>query len=114
MLNAGDLRTRGVLQQRSNASDSQGGQIVTWIDVATLWAQVVATQGMEGFTADQQRPLVMYDVTIRYRPGVTGSAYGADPSMRFVTGPRVFDIRSVIDTDERHEELVLGCELYVP
>lgn len=114
MLNAGELTSRGKLQQRSNTSDSQGGQIVAWADVATLWAKIRAVQGTEGFSADQQRPLVTYNITIRYRPGVTPSQYGADASMRFVVEGRTFDIRTVIDTDEQHEELVLGCELYAP
>ena len=112
MLNAGDLRSRGILQQRANTSDGQGGQIVTWANVATLWAEIVAITGTEGYAADQQRPLVTYDITIRFRTGIVGSAYGADAAMRFVVGARTFDIRSVIDTDERHEALVLGCELY--
>jgi SPP1 family predicted phage head-tail adaptor len=114
MLNAGDLNTRGILQQRANTSDGQGGQLVAWTDVATLWAKVRAVQGTEGLAADQQRPMVTYNITIRFRPGLTPSQYGADASMRFVVGPRTFDIRSVIDTDETHEELVLGCELYAP
>ena len=113
MLNAGDLKTRGVLQQRTTASDGQGGG-VAWAPVATLWAAVLAKTGNEIAGADQLIPMVTYDITIRYRAGVTGSAYGADASMRFVIGARIFDIRSVVDTDEAHEELVLGCELYVP
>ena len=113
MLSAGDLKTRGVLQQRTAASDGQGGG-VAWSPVATLWAAIQAKQGSEIVGADQLIPMVTYDITIRYRAGVTGSAYGADASMRFVVGPRTFDIRSVVDTDEAHEELVLNCELYVP
>lgn len=114
MLNAGDLRTRGVLQQRQSAADGQGGNVVTWVPVATVWAEVVAITGSEGVTADQQRPLVLYNITIRYRPGITPSEYGADASMRFVVGARTFDIRTVIDIEERHEGLLLGCELYAP
>lgn len=114
MLDAGDLKTRGVLQQRTNAPDGQGGNVVTWARVATLWAGIVAKVGTETVTADQQFPMTTYDITIRYRAGVVGSAYGADASMRFVVGPRTFDIRSVIDPDEAHEVLILGCELYAP
>lgn len=114
MLNAGDLRTRGVLQQRANIADAQGGNVVTWTPVASVWSEVVAVTGSEGVTADQQRPLVLYNITIRYRPGVTPSEYGADAAMRFVVGTRIFDIRTVIDIEERHEALLLGCELYTP
>ena len=114
MLHAGELTSRGILQQRSNTSDGQGGQAVAWTPVATLWAKIRAVQGTEGVAADQQRPLVTYNITIRFRPGVTPSPWGADSSMQFVVEGRTFDIRTVIDTDERHEELVLGCELYAP
>ena len=113
-MNAGDLRSRGILQQRVNTPDGQGGNGVSWTNVATLWAQVVAVVGAEGVTADQQRPLVTYNITIRFRRGVIPSEYGVDASMRFVIGARIFDIRSVIDEEERHEALILGCELYAP
>lgn len=114
MLNAGDLTSRGILQQRSNTSDGQGGQVVAWTAVATLWAKIRAVSGTEGVTADQQHPVVTYNISIRFRPGVTPSSWGADASMQFVVDGRTFDIRTVIDPDERHEELVLGCELYAP
>ena len=113
MLNAGDLKTRGVLMQRATSTDGQGGG-TAWTPIATIWAGIAAVQGIEGFAADRQNPIVTYNITIRYRPGVTPSAYGADATMRFVVGARTFDIRSVVDTEEAHEELVLGCELYIP
>jgi SPP1 family predicted phage head-tail adaptor len=113
-LGAGDLKTRGILQRRSNTSDAQGGQTVAWVNVATIWAEIKAKTGTETVTADRQFPMVTYDITIRFLAGVVGSAYGADASMRFYVAPRIFDIRSVVDVDEAHEALLLGCELYEP
>lgn len=39
MIEAGKLRDRVTLQQKSVARDSYGAEIVTWTDVCTVWAE---------------------------------------------------------------------------
>lgn len=107
-MNAGDLTTRGTIRQRGVVPDGQGGnasELFTTID--TVWANLVAGAGSETLLADKQDSRSAYTITIRFRPDVT-------PAMQFVVGTRVFDIKAAVDEEERHEWLILDCELYTP
>jgi len=44
-LRIGTLRKRLLLQSRSTAQDSSGGQSVTWTDVATVWGEIQPLTG---------------------------------------------------------------------
>ncbi|HCZ15773.1 MAG TPA: head-tail adaptor, partial [Candidatus Accumulibacter sp.] len=46
-LSAGTLRKRITLQQQSLSVDSYGQQVITWTDVATVWASLEPSVGRE-------------------------------------------------------------------
>jgi SPP1 family predicted phage head-tail adaptor len=102
-LRAGRLRHRIVLQSAGEAADGGGGFTVTWGDVATLWAAIEPLKGSERLRAQQLETPVTHRVTIRHRAGVTAK-------MRVKFGSRAFNIRAVIDPQERGRTLELLCE----
>ncbi|MDA8212164.1 MAG: phage head closure protein [Clostridia bacterium] len=102
-MNAGELRHRVKIQQKSVTRDSFGAESVTWSDVATVWAVVEPLRGREFFGAQQVNAEVTTRIRIRYRSGVV-------PTMRALYGSRVYDIQSVINLDERNRELQLMCK----
>lgn len=105
-MNAGDLRTRVRLQVRANVADGRGGNTVTWSDLGTYWVNITLVGGAEPFAGEKQNPTVSHTVTMRYRRAVV-------PAQRILVAPeRVLDIKSVLDMDEKHEWLTLGCEEY--
>lgn len=91
------------LQRLVTAYDEYNAPVESWQDVATVWAAVEPLSGREYFAAEQTQARVNTRITIRYRAGIM-------PTMRVVWGAKLYNIRAVIDTEGRHEELQLMCE----
>ena len=106
-LQVGGLRHRLVIQSENAAGDAGGGQGADpWADpvlVATVWGRVEPLTGGERLRAMQIEDRVTHRITIRYRAGIT-------PRMRVVFGARTFNIRAVINPEERNRMLELLCE----
>lgn len=100
---AGDLRHRVTIQQLVTTYNEYNEPVATWSDIATVWAFVEPLSGREYFAAEQIQARVNTRIVIRYRAGIV-------PAMRVMWGAKVYNIRAVIDTEGRHEELQLMCE----
>lgn len=102
-MRAGLLRGRWTIQEMSPATqNSLGEETSPWSTVATVWMAVSPLSGREFFAAQATQSEVTHMATMRYRAGII-------PKMRLTKGPRVLDIQSVADLDERHRELQLLC-----
>lgn len=101
-MQAGQLRRRVTIQQRSATQDEYGQPLTDWTDVATVYAAVEPLNGRELLAAQAVNSEVSHNVTIRYRAGVT-------PAMRLNYGGRLFNIHAVLDENERHRMLTLQC-----
>ncbi len=102
-MRAATLRHRVVLQSAAATADSGGGGAATWSDDATLWASIEPIKGAERLTAQQLESRLTHRVRLRHRSGVT-------TAMRLKFGARIFNIRAVINPDERNRLLELLCE----
>jgi SPP1 family predicted phage head-tail adaptor len=103
-MRAGRLRHRITIQEfRVTGRNVIGGEVKDWVNVATVWAGIEPIRGREYLAADQPRAELTHRVPMRYRPGIVPT------TMRVKYGSRVFDIKSVIDPDERHVDLELMC-----
>lgn len=102
-MRAGRLRHRIRLEAPVRIPDAIGGASVQWRLVAVLAADVVPEgQGSEQQVAGETALLRRFSVSIRHREGVTAD-------MRVVYASRILQINSVVDVDERHDELQLAC-----
>ena len=102
-LNARDLNREVTIQSVTLTPDGGGGYTETLVDVATVPAHIEPLIGREqllGMQTGMERP---HRFTIRHREGVTGAT-------RLLYDGRTFDIKSVVDTEERHRELILLAE----
>lgn len=105
-MNAGDLRDRVTIQQKSTTADGQGGRAVTWATLATVSATVKPVQMSERLQAAAIGSSLTYTVTIRYRPDVT-------PAMRLTWTPyrssttKTLEIHGV--QPQNRDGLVLEC-----
>lgn len=90
----GDLRRRVTIETAVRASDGGGGFTVIWQPVAVLWAAIWPRLADESFTLDRVAGRASHDMWIRYRTDIK-------PEMRVVIGTRVFDIKGVIDVEDR-------------
>lgn len=91
---------RRVVTIRTNAQtpDGMGGYTETPTDVANIPARVEPLEGrelMEAMQTGMQRP---HRFTLRYRTGMTGAK-------TIIYDSRTFDIKSVMDPEEKHREL---------
>lgn len=100
-IGAGDLNRRVTLTSITRVSDAAGG----WThlqNVITTWARVRALRGDERLAYQMVASEVDYEIVIRYRGGIS-------PDMTVQIGARKLEIVSVIDDEEKHRYLVIGC-----
>jgi SPP1 family predicted phage head-tail adaptor len=101
------MRHRMMLQ-RAELTEQQGGQFdAAWEDVAEVWAMIspVASRSVaqEQMRDGQLVSPLTHEVHIRYRAGV-------EAGMRLLWGARVFDIKQVVNVQERDVMLWLLAE----
>ena len=94
----GDLRHRLTLEMVVRADDGCGGAEENWVAIGEMWGAVRPAGGSEREVSDQLAGNISHEIWIRYRAGV-------NPSMRFRSGARVFEVRAAIDADERRRFL---------
>lgn len=100
------LRHRIVIEAAVPDPDSGGGSSDVWANaqvIARAWAGIEPLRGREVLTAMKLEARITHRVTLRYRPGVTAA-------MRVCFRERHFNIRAVINPEERNEMLELLCE----
>lgn len=101
MIDPGLLNRRVTIQTEGVPTpDGMGGWEPGTPTSVETWAYVEPLQGDEQIQAMQTGMERPHRFTIRYRPGTVSSK-------TLIYGGRTFDVRSVVDTDEAHEELVL-------
>lgn len=107
-MRAGRLRHRVELQVRAGTVNALNEPLDEWTTVATFSAAIEPLSGREFIAAQQVQADMSHRVTVRYFAGITPKhrLRWADPATDLA---RVFDIRAVIDRDERHREMQLMC-----
>lgn len=104
MIAAGRLRHRVTIQRKVGSQNPNTGAITyTWVDVATVWAEVAPLSARE-FVASQAMPSeVSTRITIRHRDDVTAQC-------RALHRGKVFNIHGVLaDQVSGLEYLTLPC-----
>ncbi len=91
------------VQQPSVTKDEIGGQVRTWSTFASPWAVAKPTGGSQRTFAGKIDNPAGVEFTIRYVSGIT-------EKMRISWGSRLFDIKNVLNVDERNIYLVLKTE----
>lgn len=101
-MQAGALKERVRIEERSTAGDHFGQPIESWLPLATVYASIEPLSGREFFAAQQANAETTSRIRIRYRDDV-------NVRMRVVHAGRIYNIRAVIDPGFRHDELELMC-----
>ena len=98
-----DLRHRVVLQAKSVTRDAMGGEVITWVDQATVWAAIEPLNARELVAAQQVQPELSTRISIRHRSDVTAE-------WRVKYGTRIFAIVGPpINPKMRNEWLSIPC-----
>lgn len=108
MIQAGQLDRRVKLQMRVTTRDPMGGEVVTWTDVATIWAGRRDFSGRELIMAASELSLMDTRWSIRWRGDVKAE-------WRLVeANGTVYDIVSVSEVSGRKALIELGCRRLQP
>ena len=99
-MNAKDLNQRVTIQQQSTAVDEIGQPVVSWADVATVWAEVKDVSGREYIAAGAEQSAVLTKITIRKRSGIVSA-------MRVLHGSDTYGIDAVLESDRT---MLLMCK----
>ncbi len=104
----GRLRHQVVLQRRSGTTSSMNEPLDTWIDLARVAAGIEPLSGREFIAAQQVQSDLSHRITMRYFAGLTprDRVSWTDPASGAI---RTFDIRAIVDRDERHRVSELMC-----
>lgn len=108
-MNPGKLRHRISIMKSTVAPSTSYGEVVnTWVIFFKAWASIEpimgSLSGRENFIGGQYLSMVDTRITMRYIP-VT-----ITPSMKVTWGGNDYNIETVLNTNERNNEIVLMCE----
>lgn len=97
------LNRRITIQRLQDGQDEIGQPVQTWVDVATVWANIRYLNGVETVKSDAPVSVAKASIRIRRRTDVTAG-------MRAVHGSTIFDIKAVLPDEESRERVDLACE----
>ena len=101
-MRAGQLRHRVTLQSKSPTQDAFGGEVITWVEEAVVWARVEELRLKEYLAVRAAQADVDLRVTIRYLPNVAAE-------WRLLWKGNAYDIVSVTNAEGRGIMLELLC-----
>jgi SPP1 family predicted phage head-tail adaptor len=102
-MRAGELNRRVTFQSRSTGQDSTGGQLLTWVDVVTVWAGIQPLSGRELFAAQAVNSEVTHLIKVRYQVQFVNPKVVA--AMRMVYNGRIFNLHASMIIEERNREV---------
>lgn len=95
---------RVIIQQPSSTQDAIGQPLLTWSDVATVYANLRYMNGVETIKADAETSKARVSVRIGYRTDVTSA-------MRVLHGATVYRIEAVLPDEVGRKHVDLACEV---
>lgn len=103
-MEAGRLRHRIVIQERTDTQDSYGEPIPAWTTWAEVWAAVEPQSGQEATIAlsQQSEARIRVRIRIRYRTGLS-------TLMRVSWQSRIFQIEAISEVNTNRREIHLIC-----
>lgn len=99
MIAAGKLDQRVTFQQKGVTKNAIGEEVVSWVDLATVWAEVRPVRGGEFYAANQMQQTLDLRVFIRNRAGIV-------PELRLRWKATNYDITGVIPGTGKYEGLI--------
>jgi SPP1 family predicted phage head-tail adaptor len=99
----GGMRYKMMIQSERRTVDTDGSAALRWYDDVEVYADIKPNSGRERFFGMQLEGSVTHTITIRYRADMV-------PKKRLLYGTRAFQVRAVINRDERKRFMELLCE----
>lgn len=100
---------RVTFQTRGSGQGSTGQPSGAYTAIMTAWAAVKPISGREYFNASGERAEVTHEIDVGY----CSELASLKPKDRAVFGSRIFNIKSVLNLEERGRKLLLMCTEHV-
>jgi len=97
------MRHRITIEQSVNTENESGGFTTSWDEVDIVWAEILPIRADEKLRFGKVNAEISHKITIRYLANLT-------EDMRIDFGGRYFNIRSIINPQERNEYLEIIAE----
>ena len=104
-ISAGMLTRRIKVQRPSTMKDGLGAPCRTWIDVATVWADIQPLSGKEAVIANRISAEISHQIIVRYQSVFDNPQQVAQ--MRILYKSRIFNIHSSLNEDEKRAQIIL-------
>ena len=98
----GTLTDRVQFKRREMAGEDEGGHVVLFVPVSSLWARVRSLTGRQGTSADGRAVEISHAVVLRFRNDIR-------PGDRLVYRGRNLDVVSAADLNGRRAYLSCAC-----
>lgn len=92
MIFSGKITERITFQEKAVTRNGIGDEVVTWGDVATVWARVMPLRGEAFFTANREQHII----DVRFMTRAQSELAGISEAMRILWNGEPYDITSVI------------------
>lgn len=100
-MNLNNMTQRITIQVKGTVMDENGFPVETWLEKATVWAELLIGFGREYYGAAKLNTELSGIIKIRHISGLKAR------ETRVAYGSRTFDVIAVIDPNERRKELEL-------
>ena len=104
-ISAGMLTRRIKIQRPSTIKDSVGAPCRSWLDVATVWADIQPLSGKEAVIANRISAELSHQIIVRYQSLFDNPQRVAQ--MRVLYKARIFNIHSALNEDEKRTQIIL-------
>jgi SPP1 family predicted phage head-tail adaptor len=102
-ITAGMLRHTITIEDKSTTDDGCGGQDLAWDPVVTVRAAIKPASGAERLFAERLEASITHKLITRYKPEIK-------PWMRIKFGDRYFQIRAILNIEERNRFLEIHAQ----
>ena len=110
-MQAGSLRKRITIQQRSTTVDSFGQQVLGWSDLTTTWADIQVLYGQQLAKSQSIYNMTSHQIVVRFQSFLADmkqvGSYRAVYVSHGVTN--YYDIGASMNEDERNRMVTLLC-----
>ena len=104
-ISAGMLTRRIKIQRPSTIKDSVGAPCRSWLDVATVWADIQPLSGKEAVIANRISAELSHQIIVRYQSLFDNPQQVVQ--MRVLYKARIFNIHSALNEDEKRTQIIL-------
>lgn len=106
-MRAGELRHWLVIEAKTMSVDANGDRTETWASFAECWGSIATGNGREFFSAKQTIADLSHVILMRFVVGVKHEMRVKFADPKNSNTARYFNIRAILNPDERNEMLTL-------